>query len=81
MMKTGMKIVKKYKGKYSKFMYLFTPEDTGANCGVEFPKYSGLFLIFGHKDRGDKYYQTNGCSVLYISDEESYEIVNALENL
>lgn len=65
--KTGVKVVKYYKGKYSKFFYLLAePDDTGANCGVSFKPYNGVYLVFSYP-YNSKYYTTSGCSVSLMS--------------
>lgn len=76
----GINIVKKFKGKYNKFMYVLSYKGDGANCGVFFKKYDGLYLIAGYKVPGSKYYHTEGCSVGYVTpdDEEQARIIEDL---
>lgn len=76
----GINIVKKFKGKFSKFMYVVSNKGNGANCGVYFKPYDGLYLIAGYKVPGEKYYYTEGCSVGYVTpdDEETARIIEDL---
>jgi hypothetical protein len=76
----GINIVKKFKGKYNKFMYVLSHKGNGANCGVYFKPYSGLFLIAGYKVPGEKYYYTEGCSVGYVTPEDEY-LARIIEDL
>lgn len=76
--KTGMKIVKNFKGKYSKFFNVYSQKNDGGNCGVEFKKFDGLYLIFSYKENG-KYY-TSGCDVDSV-DYENEELAKVIEKL
>ena len=80
MYRYGINIVKKFKGKYSKFMYVISNKGNGANCGVYFKPYDGLYSIAGYKVPGEKYYYTEGCSVGYVTpeDEETARIIEDL---
>ena len=79
--KTGMKIVKKYKGKYENFFYLLAEKADGGNCGLNFKKHSGLFLIFGHK-YNNSYYISDACSIGDVSpfNEEVQRAIEQLDN-
>lgn len=70
--RTGINIVKRFKGKYKKFMYILAAQNTGANCGISFKPYDGLYLIIGFKAPGMKYYVTEGCSVGYVTPDNEY---------
>lgn len=80
MFRYGINIVKRFKGKYSKFMYVISNKGNGANCGVYFQSYDGLYLIAGYKVPGEKYYYTEGCSVGYVTpdDEETARLIEDL---
>lgn len=83
MVKTGMKVVKKYKGKYSKFFYLISDKGDGANCGLMFNKYDGLYLIFGYK-HSNEYYASSMCDtglVLPGEEDDVSRLINELEKL
>ena len=79
--KTGMKIVKRYKGKYKKFFYLTTEKGDGANCGAHFKKYEGLFLIFGGID-AKGHYVSDSCSLgMAFPDEPESEWENPVNRI
>lgn len=78
--KTGMKIVKRFKGKYKSFMYLLSEKNTGTNCGVNFNSYDGLWLVMGYKVAGEKYYVTGGCSVGFVTPEDT-ELTKLIKEL
>lgn len=78
MQKTGMKIVRHYKGKYKKFFYLFAEKDTGANCGASFKKNSGLYLVFSFYQNGR--YVTTGCDLGVVTPEDD-QITRILSEL
>lgn len=81
MVKTEMKIVKKYKGRYSKLFYLVSDKGDGANCGLDFKKHSGLFLIFGYKYPDDtRYYASSMCDVGFVFPEIE-DVMNAINDL
>ena len=80
MFRYGINIVKKFKGKYSKFMYVVSNKGDGANCGVYFKPYDGLYLIAGYKVPGEKYYYTEGCSVGYVTPDDEY-LAKIIEDL
>ena len=67
LMKTGMKIIRKYKGKYKKFFYLFVESDNSAACGTSFKKNDGMYLIFAYQKDG-KYY-SDICNLSVVSPE------------
>lgn len=75
MARTGMRVVRNFKGKYKKFFYLESEKSDGlgANCGVDFKRYDGLYLIFGWR-APNGYYTTTSCDmgmVLPEFDDES----------
>jgi len=60
LVKTYMRIVKRYKGKFKKNAFIITEKGDGGNCGIDFKKHEGLFLIFGYMGP-DGYYYTGSC--------------------
>lgn len=68
--KTDMKVVRHFKGKYKKFFYLYTEKDLGGNCGVNFKKQDGMYLVFAYMQNGR--YFTESCSIGQVDSEDSY---------
>lgn len=56
---------KKYKGPMANKFSVFTIRDTGGNCGVNFAKNSGQYLILGYFD-GTRLY-TESCGVKKVN--------------
>lgn len=79
--RTGMKVVKRFKGKYKKFFYLDTEKNLGANCGADFKQYEGLFLIFGGTGPNG-YYWSGGCDLGMVTpqfDDEDTDFVDPVQ--
>lgn len=76
----GINIVKRFKGKYKKFMYVVSSLGNGANCGLYMKKYDGLYLLTGFKVPGEKYYYTTGCDVGYVTPDDEH-LAGIIEDL
>ena len=76
--KTKMSIVKNFKGKHTSTIDLVSLKSDGGNCGVDFKKYDGLYLIFSYLEEGK--YVTSGCDVEYI-DYENEELTRVIQEI
>lgn len=78
--KTGMKVIRRFKGKYKKFFYLFTEKDLGGNCGATFKPNDGVYLIFAYSKDGRYYSDSCSLGVVDPSDEALTKILADLLN-
>lgn len=79
LVKTPMKILKHYKGKYKQRFTLISDKSDGANCGLYFNQYEGVFLIFGYKF--SKTYYTSGVCDIGIFHPEHQHVYDMLSEL
>lgn len=78
--KTRFSVVRNYKKANWKSLIVESYDDSGSNCGANFKKDDGLWLIFASKNSNGTY-STDGCNVRGLTSPEGLKFLRELNNI
>lgn len=80
LMRTKFSVIKGFKNVPGKVVYIRGVQADGANCGADFKKDDGLWLVLAFKNSQDKL-ETSSCALNKINNESSYKFLRELNKL